>query len=446
VSALALPDRKRLSALEKEPASSVTEFAAIDLFCQRARAVKPGFALTATNAAAVAKICISLDGLPLAIELAAARIKLFSPAALLARLHQRLTLLTDGPHDLPLRQRTLRDEIAWSYYDLLTAGEQALFRRLAVFVGGFTLEAAQTVGNPSMDSGQVLGVDVLAGVATLVDQNLLKQIEQSSDEARFGMLETIREYGLERLEASGEMEAIRGQHANFCLTLAEATEVEMFGPRRRQVLARLETELGNLRAVIAWSQASLAHADRRRAELGLRLAGALAEFTMSNYHHNEARAWLVAALQRSVAPSAARAKALWAAGLMAFMQGHYQVARTELEESVALWRTIGDQHGLAVALCELCGVAYFQRQPADAQRYGEESVTLFRTLGNQPYIIRAIDNLAYATSAQGDYATAHRLSHACPRCKRASSACNRAISASASARAVASWSARARSC
>lgn len=143
---LVLPDPKRLSAFEKSPTADLTEFAAIDLFCQRARASKPDFVLTATNAAAVAQICIGLDGLPLALELAAARIKVFSPAALLARLHQRLTLLTGGAHDLPTRQRTLSDEIAWSY-DLLPASEQTLFRWLAVFVGGFTLEAAQAIAD-----------------------------------------------------------------------------------------------------------------------------------------------------------------------------------------------------------------------------------------------------------------------------------------------------------
>ncbi len=184
---LALPDAKHLTA-------NLSEFAAIDLFCQRARAVKPDFALTPAIAADVAQICIGLDGLPLAIELAAARIKLFSPSALLAHLDQRLPLLTDRPHDLPARQRTLRDEIAWSY-DLLTPDEQTLFRRLAVFVGGFTLEAAQAVGNANGD----LAIDVLKGVTTLVNHNLLKQLEQPNGEGRFGMLETIRAYGLTQL-------------------------------------------------------------------------------------------------------------------------------------------------------------------------------------------------------------------------------------------------------
>jgi predicted ATPase len=172
VTPLALPDAKHLTTVR------LSEFAAIDLFCQRARAVKPDFALTPDNATAVAQICIGLDGLPLALELAAARIKLFSPKTLLARLDQRLTLLTGGAHDLPTRQRTLRDEIAWSY-DLLTSEEQKLFRRLAVFVGGFTLEAAPVVGNAQGD----LAIDVLDGVASLVDKNLLRQLDSLNSEA-----------------------------------------------------------------------------------------------------------------------------------------------------------------------------------------------------------------------------------------------------------------------
>ena len=200
----------------KMDAASLSEFAAIDLFCQRSRAVKPDFALTPANAADIAKICIGLDGLPLAIELAAARIKLFSPAALLARLNQRLTLLTGGSHDLPTRQRTLRDEIAWSY-DLLTPEEQTLFRRLSVFVGGFTLEAAQAVGN----ADDALTVDLLAGITALVDKNLVRQVDEVNDETRFGLLETIREYGLEQLAASREAEAIRKRHATFFLALVE---------------------------------------------------------------------------------------------------------------------------------------------------------------------------------------------------------------------------------
>ena len=404
VSPLVLPGPERLTALGTDSTVSLTEFAAIELFCQRARAVNPNFALTPTNVTDVTKVCVALDGLPLAIELAAARIKLYSPHALLARLQQRLALLTDGPHDLPARQRMLRDEIAWSY-NLLMPDEQAFFRRLAVFVGGFTVEAAPAL---SADEG-AQGGEVVDAVASLCDKNLLGPVQGPDGEPRFGMLETIREYALEQLAVSGEMEAIRQRHAGYFLVLAEATEREIFGPLRPQVVAQLGAELDNLRAAMTWYQTAPRRGEANHAEASMRLAGALAEFMMGKYLHSEARGWLLTALQRSNEPTPARAKALWAAGLMALMQNNYQTAGAELEESVALWREVGDSYGLAVALCELSGVAYFQGQFEAAQRYGEESVALLRTIGNRPYLMRAVDNLAYALGARYDYATARVL-------------------------------------
>ena len=264
VAPLALPDAKRVLTLVKEPVASQSEFAAIDLFCQRARAVKPDFMLTAANAADVAKLCIGLDGLPLAIELTAARIKLFSPSALLARLHQRLTLLTGGSHDLPMRQRTLRAEIAWSY-DLLTTDEQKLFRRLAIFVGGFTLEAAQAVGNGNSD----LGIDVLDSVATLLDHNLLKQVEQNGGEARFDMLETIREYGLEQVAVSGELATLQCCHADYYLSLAEEGDRNIQQGVQETWLPRMACEQSNWRTALAWSQST------GEIEAELRLTGSL---------------------------------------------------------------------------------------------------------------------------------------------------------------------------
>ncbi len=398
---LALPDPKQLA--QTDPNASLAHYAAIELFCQRALAAKPDFALTPNNAATVADICIKLDGLPLAIELAAARIKLFSPAALLARLNQRLTLLTNGPHDLPTRQRTLRDEIAWSY-DLLTIDEQTLFRRLAVFVGGFTLEAAQAVGDPSAGSGQVLSGDVLDGVATLVDQNLLKQVEKGDGEARFGMLETIREYGLEQLVANGEAETVRRRHADFFLWLAERAEPTLLGRQRKQGLAQLEADLDNFRAALLWSQA-----DANRAETGLRLAGALSWFAHFSNHANEVRGWLATTLQSASQPTWVRAKALWGAGLMALILGEYQQAKTEFEESVTLWRALGDQRGLAVALRELCAILHFLDQPIAAQQCGEESVAFWRMVDSPWDLAMALDNLAFAIAAQGNKGQAHIL-------------------------------------
>ena len=369
------------------------------MFCQRARAVKPDFVLTATNATDIAKICIGLDGLPLAIELAAARIKLFSPSAMLTRLGQRLTLLTGGPHDFPTRQRTLRDEIAWSH-DLLRADEQTLFRRLAIFVGGFTLEAAQTVGNANRD----LALDVLDGIATLVDKNLLKRLEQSDGESRFGMLETIHEYGLEQLVSSGELEAARRHHTDFFLRLAEATEPNLLGTRREQAVGRLEAELDNLRAALAWGQA-----DPNRTEVGLRLAGALTWFAHFGNHFNEGRSWLVTSLQRTTEPTVSRAKALWGAGLIAMIQGDFADAQSKLVASEVLWRKIGDSLGLAIALRELCLVENGQYQLVAAQRYGEESITLCRAMGSQWDLALALDNLGLVLANQGNQKRARLL-------------------------------------
>ncbi|RIK44547.1 MAG: hypothetical protein DCC55_01935 [Chloroflexi bacterium] len=405
---LALPDLKRLAALGEERTPHLAQVAAVALFVQRAVAAKPDFALTTTNATAVAEICIGLDGLPLAIELAAARIKLFPPPALLARLQQRLTLLTHGPHDLPARQRTLRAEIAWSY-DLLTANEQALFRRLAVFVGGFTLEAAQAVGNAAGD----LGVDVLEGVASLTDKNLLRQVEGRDSEPRFGMLETIREYGLEQLEASGEAESIRRQHAAVFLALAEVTEPDLLGPRREQALARLEAELDNLRAALLWSQPLSAPDDLNRANVGLRLAGALAWFWFFGNHVSEARSWFASILKGVSERTAARAKALWGAGLMAMVQSDYQLARTELEESVAIGQQIADKAGLAVSLRELGLVALFQGDLAAAHRHCTESVALGREASSRWDLALAIHNLAHVINTQGDQRTARVLFEEC---------------------------------
>ena len=239
---LALPPPDEYGEVPPGAESNLRRYAAVDLFCRRATAVQPGFDLTPANAGAVAKICIGLDGLPLAIELAAARVKLFGPATLQARLQERLALLTGGPHDLPPRQRTLRDEIAWSY-NLLRPEDQLLFRRLAVFAGGFTLAAAQAVtkalGDPLLD--------VLDCLAALVDQSLLRQPEHASDEPRFSMLETIHEYAREQLAASDEAEKVRYAHARYFMGLAETVEPDLVVPARTpQAAARLHADFDNL--------------------------------------------------------------------------------------------------------------------------------------------------------------------------------------------------------
>jgi predicted ATPase/DNA-binding NarL/FixJ family response regulator/Tfp pilus assembly protein PilF len=408
---LALPDPESLTATGLDPAPSLAQVAAVALFVQRALAAKPDFVLTIANTMAVAEICIGLDGVPLAIELAAAKVKLFSPPALLARLHQRLTLLTGGPHDLPARQRTLRTEIAWSY-DLLAADEQALFRRLAVFAGGFTLEAAQAVGNATGE----LRDDVLEGVAFLVDQNLMQHEQGLDSEPRFSMLETIREYGLERLVASSEVEVIRRQHAEFFVALSEAAEPTLLGPNRGLWLARLAVEHDNLRTALAWSQA-----DVGRGEVGLRLVGALTWFWFFGNHVSEARGWFASHLKGTSVlrgfpghgATAAQAKALWDAGLMAIIQSDYKLARTQLEESVAIGRQIADLRGLTVSLRELGLIALNQGDLAAAHRHCAESVALGREVGSQWDLALALHNLAHVVNAQGDLMAARTLFEDC---------------------------------
>ncbi|MCE7981930.1 MAG: LuxR family transcriptional regulator [Caldilinea sp. CFX5] len=398
---LALPNADHLTA------ASLSDFAAIDLFCQRARMAKPDFALTASNAADVAKICIGLDGLPLAIELAAARIKLFSPAALLVRLNQRLTLLTDGPHDLPARQRTLRDEIAWSY-DLLTPDEQKLLRRLSVFVGGFTLDAAQAVGNANGD----LALDVLRGVTTLVNHNLLKQLEQPNGEARFGMLATIREYGLERLAASSEMETIRYRHANFFLALAEEADPKLRGPEQLTWLQRLDADYDNLRAVLTWSLPDSKEAEpSAKVELGLRLIGVLLWFWHLRAHLCEGQTWCERALTCAGVEmcEVEMTKVLYSAGFLALLQGTFTDARTYLEKSLILGRKLTDKRRIAATLDALARVVTLQGDAATGCELGKESVAIFREFDDKWHLALALSALGFPTRSIGDYVGARQV-------------------------------------
>lgn len=409
---LALPDTGDLAkvasraaapdALDPAAVDDLRRYAAVDLFCRRASAVQPGFTLTAANALPVAQICIGLDGLPLAIELAAARVKLFRPATLLARLQERLALLTGGPQDVPPRQRTLRDEIAWSY-NLLRPEEQALFRRLAVFAGGFTLEAAAAI---SVAVGGKLQMNVLDGIAALVDQSLVQLRDQSSGEPRFSLLETIRDYALEQLEASGEAEPIRESHARYCLALIEALEPELQMPAlQKRAVSRLQAEVDNLRAAMAWSTRT----QPAGTDIALRLAGALAWFGLVGDHVGEVRGWLMTALRQPGAPGLAQAKGLWGAGLLAMVQGDYANALDQLKQGGALYRAAGDQLGVARVLRELCITTYAQRDYVASQRYGDESVALFRVTGSTVELALALDNLAATYVALDKQAAARAM-------------------------------------
>jgi predicted ATPase/DNA-binding CsgD family transcriptional regulator len=395
---LALPDPKRITTLEADLVTSLTQYAAVELFVQRALAARPDFALTASNAAAVAEICISLDGLPLAIELAAGKLKLFSPVALLARLQQRLTLLTGGAHDLPARQRTLRAEIAWSY-DLLTTAEQTLFRRLAVFVGGFTLEAAQAVGDA--DGG--LGIPVLDGIAILVDHNLLKQAEQNGGEARFSMLETIRAYGLERLEASGETEAICRHHAYFFLTLVESTAAMFARANQATMIARLTREYANLRAALAWGQE-----DANRTEFALRLTAALRDFWMVTGDWSEGLRWLEGALTQSSATdhTLLKARVLLGAGALAVMLDNHAVACLRIEEGLALARELDAYPLLIDGSTYLAFIAHGQGDDALATARLQESLSIARQVGDKFRIGESLIYLGNMARYKHDYASA----------------------------------------
>ena len=371
--------------------------AAVALFVQRAQAVRPGFTLTAENAAAVAAICRRLDGLPLALELAAARIKVLPPAALLARLEHRLQVLVGGAQDLPERQRTLRSTLAWSY-ELLSAKEQALFRRLSVFAGGCPLEAVEAVGRGADTPEE----DALAHVAELVDKSLLRQEHDGA--LRFGMLETIREYGLEQLAASGEMEEVRRRHAAHYLALAEPAAPELTGPHQAEWLARLETEHDNLRAALSWGR------EQAEPEIGLRLGGALWRFWEMRGHLSEGRRWLDAVLGGSGdAPASARATALSGAGTLAFRQGDYGQATALHEEALALRRELGDKRGIASSLNDLGNVACDQGDYGRARALHEEALALRRELGDMRGIASSLNNLGNVAHDQGDYGRARAL-------------------------------------
>jgi predicted ATPase/serine/threonine protein kinase len=396
---LALPDTRSLPSLEM-----LSQYSAVALFIRRAKAVKPDFEVTEDNAAAVAEICARLDGLPLAIEIAAARVKLFSPSAMRKRLASRLELVTGGSRDLPARQQTLRGAFDWSY-DLLNAAEQTLFRRLSVFAGGCTLEAVEAVCNTKND----LGMDVLEGMASLVDRNLIQQVEQAEDESRFAMLETIREYGLQKLAASGEESLTRRAHAAYCLVLAEEGACESAGAERSVSLDRLEIEHNNSRAALEWL------AENGDAEWGLRLSAALFRFWETREYFAEGRDWLgkLLKLGGAMAPTKLRARALFAAGILATGQGDYGSADGLIRDSLEVARQLGDKHGIAVSLNALAVNARDRGEVAASRSLSEEGLAVWREIGDSQAVARSLSNLASVVKLQGDYAEARSLYKEC---------------------------------
>jgi predicted ATPase/DNA-binding CsgD family transcriptional regulator len=391
VPTLALPDSQRLP-----PLSELSSCEAITLFVERAGAILPGFTLTTENAAAVAAICRAVDGLPLAIELAAARAKVLSPQALLARLEHRLSLLTGGARDAPERQRTLRDAIAWSH-GLLTDQEKLLFRRLAVFVGGCTLEAVEAVTDGAS------GGDVLDEVTSLVDKGLLHVVDQPNLESRFVTLETIRAYAIEQLQESRDEASARDAHLGYFLKLANRAEPELTGPDQVEWLNRLEAEHYNLRAALTWAL------DAERLEQGLCLAGALLRYWEHHSHYAEEEQWLERALARAGGQAVqVRAKALHAAGVIAFWQGDRSRAEPALREALALFREGGDDGGAAFALNRLGTLALHAGDFDSADEFFAEAGALIRRVGDEDGIAALEGQLGYAALLRGDYENAER--------------------------------------
>src|SRR5580658_3987713 len=391
----------------KPSLSTLSQFPALALFVQRAVAARPDFELTQQNASAVIEICARLDGLPLAIELAAARVKVLSPASMRTRLASSLQLLTGGARDLPQRQQTLRAAFDWSH-DLLSPAEQKLFRRLSVFVGGCTLEGVEAVCDTKGD----LELDLLDGMASMVDKSLLQQIEQANGESRFAMLQTIREYAREKLEASGEDAATKRAQAAYCLVLAEEAAAAQTGkPSTEDAAARerIALEHDNFRAALEWLTES------GDAEWGLRLGTALFRFWESHEYLAEGRDSLAKVLRipSAAAPTKARARAVFAAGVLATEQGDFVAADALMMESLEIGRQLGDIQGVAVTVNARAVLARDQGNVALAHSLFQESLTLWRELGDLQAIARALSNLASVLKMQGEYDMARSLCAEC---------------------------------
>lgn len=385
---------------------AVDRIAAVQLFVQRAQDVVPNLILTDTTGPIVADICRRLDGLPLAIELAAARIKVLPPAAMLARLDRRLPLLTSRLQDAPDRHRTMRDAVAWSY-DLLAPAEQRLFRRLCVFAGGFTLHEAASVAfdaeeYPESEDGA--SFEAIEGLATLVDSSLLRQ-QELEGEPYFTMLETLREFGLEELVRTDELAVARDRHADFFLGLADAAMLRLRGAERSSWLSRLERAHDNLRAAIAWLCES---ADTSRA---VRLGGALWQFWWWRSHLAEGRQQLerMLALPGAAEQGPHYARVLTGCGALADTQGDYTAAEHYHAEAVAAWQALDDTRGLALTLIFRWLVAFNVGDPAQMTAFAEESLRLFRELEDPWGVAMSLMEQGVMAMFYGDHAGGERV-------------------------------------
>jgi len=466
---------KQHSSLDGNPElyRALEDSPAVTLFVQRAQAVQPDFALTPENILAVAEICVKLDGLPLAIELAAARSKLFSPPMILEKLVGKeqsastLELLAGGPRDRTDRQRTLRGAIDWSY-NLLDSQEQLLFRRLSAFVGGRTLQAIKEVCagitnyevqitnygfRPSSSALRPLQIDVLEGVSSLVEKSLLGARDGSQQQAgadgepRFWMLETIHSYAKKKLEESGEADAVRLRHALYYLRLAEEAEPHLRGPEQKQWLDRLDSEHDNIRTALTWA---LQHGE---GELAQRIAGPVWRFWMGRGYLTEGRAWLARAREAHAGHTHARAlvcraggslaqvqsdyvearrlseeallifrelgdhlneaRTLNNLGIAAYEQGNLEEAQGHFSQALQIYRDLGDDWGIAAALTNVGLVVMDMDAPSAAKDYHAEALTIFRALDDKRSAAIALNNLAVLAHQEGNYQDAHTMWHEC---------------------------------
>jgi predicted ATPase len=370
--------------------SSVADLArspAVALFVQRATAVKPDFALTPENAVSVAEVCTKLDGLPLAIELAAARVRMLTPAAILERLESRFALLTGGARDLPARQQTLRATVEWSH-GLLKPEEQTLFRRLAVFVNGCTLDAVEAV----CDAQGTLHVDILDAMESLVGQSLVQQVQQLDGESRFTMLETMREFGLQRLAASPDEAVTRRAHTAYCLVLAEEGSSELGLYESARWLARCDLEVDNFRAALEWATRE------RELEWGLRLGTALRAFwhTRGRYREGQERLGLLLGLPGHATPNT-RVRALDALAALAGEQGDFATMRSSYEECLAIGRSEGERTIVVLALNGLAVSAQSREEFGQAQALFHECLELAQEAGDRRALVQSLVNLGRLT-------------------------------------------------
>jgi predicted ATPase/DNA-binding winged helix-turn-helix (wHTH) protein len=383
----------RIYGEQEFPVMPLPQNSAIELFAQRAAAVWPGFAINAENVPTIQEICSRLDGLPLAIELAAARTKVLSPGAILDRLQSPLQLLTGGALDQPERQQTLRKAIDWSY-SLLNDAEQRLFRRLAVFAGGCTLEATEAVCNTRHD----LAIEPLEGLSSLVDKNLVQPMDRAQTESRFTMLETIREFALERLLESGDYSSARRAHAAYCVVLAEEGNPELNAAERTRWLTQCDAEIDNFRAALDWLFQTL------DLDWSLRLCVALFRFWDMREHLSEGRARIETVLRLcGEERTRERARLSLFLGALSTALGDYWAAEHSLQSSLSLYEELGDESGIAASLNALAVAARDRGDYASAQANFERSLGCWRLLSDQLAIARCLHNLANVVKVRGDY-------------------------------------------